>query len=199
MGRRFRIQGQEQEMALERLGDPCHFGDRSRCRSRCWVRFVLTVDRDNADLASLTRNKSASNTSSGSSGSGASTTDANGSTVAASKTASSTAAAPSATPTSGGMGSLITMENGETFTYDNALGGTWHWDEADPFNVSCLHQVSVKANGPDRMTPGPTRGLPSFRKSGSGVRTACLASTLEAGSSAYLDPPSQSTKLTCQH
>lgn len=53
--------------------------------------------------------------------------------MAVTRTSSSTAA-PSATPTTGGMGSLITMDNGETFTYENALGGEWYFDEADPFN-----------------------------------------------------------------
>ncbi|OCF39284.1 glucan 1,3-beta-glucosidase [Kwoniella heveanensis CBS 569] len=53
-------------------------------------------------------------------------------TATASGTA--TSAAPSATPTSGTQGSLITLEDGSTMTYDNPFGGEWHWDEANPFN-----------------------------------------------------------------
>ena len=34
----------------------------------------------------------------------------------------------------GGNGSTITTENGTTFTYINAFGGTWYWDPNDPFN-----------------------------------------------------------------
>jgi aryl-phospho-beta-D-glucosidase BglC (GH1 family) len=34
----------------------------------------------------------------------------------------------------GGNGSTITTENGTTFTYINPFGGTWYWDENDPFN-----------------------------------------------------------------
>lgn len=35
---------------------------------------------------------------------------------------------------SGGDGSLVTMEDGTTFTYRNPFGGMWYWDENDPFN-----------------------------------------------------------------
>lgn len=35
---------------------------------------------------------------------------------------------------SGGNGSIITTENGTTFTYLNPFGGTWYWDPDDPFN-----------------------------------------------------------------
>lgn len=58
-------------------------------------------------------------------------------------TASFNAASPSSTSTSSGMnnvrvtggdGSVITMENGTTFTYRNPFGGYWYWDENDPFN-----------------------------------------------------------------
>jgi glucan 1,3-beta-glucosidase len=34
----------------------------------------------------------------------------------------------------GGNGSVITLENGTTFTYQNPFGGYWYWDENDPFN-----------------------------------------------------------------
>jgi len=34
----------------------------------------------------------------------------------------------------GGQGSTITLEDGSTFVYNNAFGGTWYWDENDPFN-----------------------------------------------------------------
>lgn len=43
----------------------------------------------------------------------------------------------SATPTpvvTGGDGSIITMEDGTTFTYSNKFGGYWYFDENDPFN-----------------------------------------------------------------
>ncbi|KAF7984996.1 hypothetical protein HWV62_9974 [Athelia sp. TMB] len=52
---------------------------------------------------------------------------------------SSTSAA-GASPTSvsavktGGNGSKVTMDDGTTFTYTNPYGGTWYWDENDPFN-----------------------------------------------------------------
>ncbi|KAJ2912465.1 hypothetical protein MD484_g7948, partial [Candolleomyces efflorescens] len=54
--------------------------------------------------------------------------DASGATV--------DAPAPSATsvPTTGGDGSIITLENGTTFTYRNSFGGFWVHDPADPFN-----------------------------------------------------------------
>jgi glucan 1,3-beta-glucosidase len=41
---------------------------------------------------------------------------------------------PSAVAVTGGDGSLITMEDGTTFTYKNKFGGTWYWDHNDPFN-----------------------------------------------------------------
>ena len=40
---------------------------------------------------------------------------------------------PSAVPTSGGMGSLITLDDGSTMTYQNPWGGTWFFDPTDPF------------------------------------------------------------------
>jgi glucan 1,3-beta-glucosidase len=41
---------------------------------------------------------------------------------------------PSAVAVTGGDGTLITMDDGTTFTYKNSFGGTWYWDESDPFN-----------------------------------------------------------------
>ncbi|WWD17096.1 hypothetical protein CI109_101533 [Kwoniella shandongensis] len=51
-------------------------------------------------------------------------------------TATGTSASSSATPipTTGTQGSLIKMEDGTTFTYNNPFGGSWVWDEANPFN-----------------------------------------------------------------
>lgn len=34
----------------------------------------------------------------------------------------------------GGNGSVVTMDDGTTFIYNNSFGGTWYWDENDPFN-----------------------------------------------------------------
>jgi glucan 1,3-beta-glucosidase len=54
-----------------------------------------------------------------------------------------TATAPSATSSSssktknlitGGDGSTVKMEDGTTFTYQNAFGGRWYYDPNDPFN-----------------------------------------------------------------
>jgi glucan 1,3-beta-glucosidase len=54
---------------------------------------------------------------------------------------SSSSASPSgsSTPTNnriktGGDGSKVTMDDGSTFTYSNKFGGTWYYDEQDPFN-----------------------------------------------------------------
>jgi len=57
------------------------------------------------------------------------------STSSATRT-SSTRPTPSATarPTRGGDGSLVTMEDGTTFTYRNSFGGFWVDDPNDPFN-----------------------------------------------------------------
>jgi len=48
----------------------------------------------------------------------------------------STGSAEPAFATSGGDGSTVTTEEGTTFTYNNAFGGTWHWDPEDPYNDS---------------------------------------------------------------
>ena len=53
--------------------------------------------------------------------------------VSTSPTESASNATPSQTVT-GGAGSLITMEDGTTFIYDNQFGGYWYFDENDPFN-----------------------------------------------------------------
>ncbi|KAG2009548.1 exo-beta-1,3-glucanase [Coprinopsis cinerea AmutBmut pab1-1] len=37
-------------------------------------------------------------------------------------------------PVTGGDGSIITMEDGTTFTYRNPFGGYWYYDPNDPFN-----------------------------------------------------------------
>lgn len=53
-----------------------------------------------------------------------------------SKTGSASPSQPtaSAVAVTGGDGTLITMEDGTTFTYSNPFGGRWYWDENDPFN-----------------------------------------------------------------
>lgn len=53
--------------------------------------------------------------------------------VSTSPTQTANNAAPSQT-VSGGDGSIITMEDGTTFTYKNQFGGSWYFDENDPFN-----------------------------------------------------------------
>ena len=63
-------------------------------------------------------------------------------------TTSSTAASPSTSASSGGTnvrvtggnGSVITLENGTTFTYLNSFGGYWYWDENDPLNQDARPQ-----------------------------------------------------------
>ena len=35
---------------------------------------------------------------------------------------------------SGGDGSIVTTEDGDTFTYRNSFGGLWYYDPTDPFN-----------------------------------------------------------------
>ncbi|WWC69986.1 uncharacterized protein I206_103930 [Kwoniella pini CBS 10737] len=60
----------------------------------------------------------------------------NSKSKAGTATGTATSATASATPTTGTQGSLITLEDGSTVTYDNPFGGNWHWDEANPFNSS---------------------------------------------------------------
>jgi glucan 1,3-beta-glucosidase len=40
----------------------------------------------------------------------------------------------------GGNGSVITLENGTTFTYLNPFGGYWYWDQKDPLNQNARAQ-----------------------------------------------------------
>ena len=63
-------------------------------------------------------------------------------------TTSSSAPTPSTSASSGGTnvrvtggnGSVITLENGTTFTYQNPFGGYWYWDENDPLNQGARAQ-----------------------------------------------------------
>jgi glucan 1,3-beta-glucosidase len=63
-------------------------------------------------------------------------------------TTSSSAPTPSTSAPSGGTnvrvtggnGSVITLENGTTFTYLNSFGGYWYWDENDPLNQNARTQ-----------------------------------------------------------
>lgn len=63
-------------------------------------------------------------------------------------TTSSNAPSPSTSVSSGGTnvrvtggnGSVITLENGTTFTYQNNFGGYWYWDTKDPLNQSARAQ-----------------------------------------------------------
>ena len=41
---------------------------------------------------------------------------------------------------SGGNGSIVTLENGSTFTYQNPFGGYWYWDAKDPLNQDARAQ-----------------------------------------------------------
>jgi len=54
------------------------------------------------------------------------------------------AAKPSGTPqaaaVTGGDGSTVLTEDGTKFTYSNSFGGTWYWDENDPFNSGAKAQ-----------------------------------------------------------
>lgn len=47
---------------------------------------------------------------------------------------------PPNTPTWGGDGSLVTKEDGTTFTYNNTFGGYWVYDPANPLNNSAKAQ-----------------------------------------------------------
>jgi glucan 1,3-beta-glucosidase len=64
-------------------------------------------------------------------------------------TTSSSAPIPSTSASSGGTtnvrvtggnGSVITLENGTTFIYQNPFGGYWYWDENDPLNQDARAQ-----------------------------------------------------------
>ncbi|KII89222.1 glycoside hydrolase family 5 protein [Plicaturopsis crispa FD-325 SS-3] len=62
---------------------------------------------------------------------GSSGLSSDGSSTANPTSTSSPAALAAVT---GGDGSKVTMDDGSTFTYTNSFGGTWYWDENDPFN-----------------------------------------------------------------
>ncbi|KAF9012074.1 hypothetical protein BDQ17DRAFT_803625 [Cyathus striatus] len=68
-----------------------------------------------------------------------STSSSPSSSSSTSGTSSGSAAQPSSTPkaqitVTGGDGSTVTMDDGSTFVYSNPFGGSWYWDENDPFN-----------------------------------------------------------------
>ena len=57
----------------------------------------------------------------------------------ASGTSSASGAAATSKPQAalaitGGQGSLVTTDDGSTFTYNNTFGGVWYYDPNDPFN-----------------------------------------------------------------
>jgi len=56
------------------------------------------------------------------------------STSSATRTATSAKPSATAKPITGGDGSIVTMEDGTTFTYRNSFGGFWVDDPNDPFN-----------------------------------------------------------------
>lgn len=89
------------------------------------ISFSLTRNKDSKSLVASAGNENSS-----------SQAPSGTSSVSGSTTATSTSATASATPTTGTQGSLITLEDGSTMTYDNPYGGKWVWDEANPFNVS---------------------------------------------------------------
>lgn len=55
-------------------------------------------------------------------------------------TPTSTSSGNGNTRVTGGNGTLITMDDGTTFTYINSFGGYWYWDENDPFNQGARAQ-----------------------------------------------------------
>ncbi|KAJ6606478.1 exo-beta-1,3-glucanase [Mycena vulgaris] len=55
-------------------------------------------------------------------------------------TASGTPSAGKIAVVTGKDGSTVTAEDGSTFTYTNSYGGTWYWDENDPFNNAARPQ-----------------------------------------------------------
>lgn len=77
--------------------------------------------------------KSSSNLSSSGSGNSSSSSDSG----------SGSGSSPSSTKSTvvtGGDGSTVTMDDGTTFTYSNQFGGTWYFDENDPFNNAARAQ-----------------------------------------------------------
>ncbi|KAJ7491298.1 exo-beta-1,3-glucanase [Mycena latifolia] len=76
-----------------------------------------------------------SKSKSASSGSSSSSSD-----TAAGSTASGTPSSGKIAIVSGADGSTVTADDGSTFTYSNSFGGTWYWDENDPFNNAARAQ-----------------------------------------------------------
>lgn len=87
------------------------------------VYFGVVKPHSNASTASGDTAAGASSNSGGSSSSG------------------SSGSSKSNLAVSGGDGSTVTMEDGTTFTYNNPFGGTWYWDENDPFNNAAQAQL----------------------------------------------------------
>lgn len=65
---------------------------------------------------------------------GASKGDSKGSGTSSGSPSQSTGSPTTKLAVTGGDGSIVTMEDGTTFTYQNSFGGYWYWDENDPFN-----------------------------------------------------------------
>jgi len=86
------------------------------------VYFGVVKPHNNASTASGGTSAGASSNSGGSSSSG------------------SSGSSKSNLAVSGGDGSTVTMEDGTTFTYNNPFGGTWYWDENDPFKNAAQAQ-----------------------------------------------------------
>lgn len=66
----------------------------------------------------------------------------NSSSSSSSGSGSSSGSSPSSKTVvvTGGDGSTVTMDDGSTFTYTNSFGGTWYFDENDPFNNAARAQ-----------------------------------------------------------
>lgn len=72
--------------------------------------------------------------------------DIAGNTGAAKPTGTSSSGTPaSLSVITGGDGSKITTEDGTTFTYSNSFGGSWYFDENDPFNNAAQAQSFTPA------------------------------------------------------
>lgn len=60
---------------------------------------------------------------------------------------------------SGGDGSIVTFEDGTNHTYTNAFGGTWYYDERDPFNNNAQAQFwTTPLNSTFNYGPETIRG-----------------------------------------
>lgn len=80
------------------------------------------------------------------------------SAAASTSTSSTSSAAPSSpskgsTAVTGGDGSVVTLEDGTTFVYHNSFGGTWYYDEKNPFNNGARAQSWTPALK-DTFRPG---------------------------------------------